>query len=385
MNPHFSQNTEYLLALIRAVLDGRTAPLPPEGVDMGMLFAAADSHNLAPMLYHGLYGIGIDDSLVEPFREAHRRNMTRSVRQDMELSRIIQALDAKGLEYCLLKGIFTRELYPEPSMRVMSDIDVMVHECDRASSKAIMEELGYTCIRYGTTDDDKYKRLGLLTEFHVGLDADGLKDPAYYSDPWKLTVKTSKYGYRLSPVHEYLYTLAHAMKHFMTSGAGLRFLVDIYLYMTKASPDREETEREAEAMGITKFMRCMEKTAMAAFGGDEFDEETALIFMFMAENGAGGNSAVRETSRMIRTTGGADKGKGRYYVKRAFPTFEEMKKRDPILGKAPVLLPFMYVRRWFQLAFTQREHFNSEFEKIRAIDVDAAERLKRIHEIAGVN
>ncbi len=384
MKPELSQNTEYLLEIIRSVLKGEPAPRPFEGVDMGMLYAAASAHNLAPMIYHGLCGVCSGEEAA-PFREAHRKNMLRSVRQDMELARTVSVLESKGLDHILLKGVYTRELYPEPSMRVMSDIDVLVREEDRQSARDIMEALGYTCIRYGATKDDKYKYRGLLTEIHVGLDAEGLKDPSFYADPWALAVKISEHGFRLTPVHEYLYSVAHAMKHFMSSGAGLRFLIDIYLYQTKAAPDRDEIERAASAMGISKFMHCMEKTAVAAFGGGEFDEDTALIFRFMAENGAGGNSSVRETSRMIRTTGGNDRNKARYYLHRAFPSLSEMKSRDPVLEKAPVLLPAIYVKRWFQLLFTQREHFNSELEKIRAIDLDAAERLKRIHDIAGVN
>ena len=42
MIPALSQNSRYLIDVLRAVLEGTKAPLPYEGVDLGELFKAAD-------------------------------------------------------------------------------------------------------------------------------------------------------------------------------------------------------------------------------------------------------------------------------------------------------------------------------------------------------
>ena len=385
MIPQISQNSKYLIDLIGAVLSGSRAPLPPQGIDMRELYAAANAHSLAPMVYHGLYELGIDEQSLAPFLEAHRKNMRRSVMQEAEARRIFTALEKEGVDYCALKGWFTRELYPDPSMRVMSDIDILVRPENQPDSKRIMEGLGYTCIRYGTADDDKYKRAGLLVEFHTGLDSDGLRNVSYYDDPWRLAEKLSEHRYALKAEECYLYTVAHALKHFMNTGAGIRTLIDIYLYLTKAKLYRGYIIDAAKSMGIEKFLFCMEKTAMATFGGQPFDEDTAELLKFMLECGVGGTNSNYEASRMLRSGHGKAKGsKGSYLLQRVFPPLKEMKQRDPVLKRHPGMLPLMYVRRWFQLIFTRRSHIESGFEKLGAIDMNEAERLRRIHKIVGI-
>lgn len=384
MRPDISQNSSYLLAVTGSAAKGLPAPEKPDGVDWGELFAAADAHDLAPMAYHSLCALRPGDEALAPFREAQRRSMRRSFMQEAEARRVFSALESRGVDYCPLKGWFTRELYPEPSMRVMSDVDILVRPCDRPVSKQIMEELGYTCIRYNTADDDKYKRNGLLIEFHTGLDSDGVADPSRYEDPWKLTKRLTEHGFRMTAEEAYLYTAAHAMKHFMNMGLGIRVLVDIYLYLKKGGLDTDLVERGAEELGIQRFLHVLQKTALAAFGGEEFDPDSAEVLRFMLACGAGGTSEIYENSRMLRL-GGGKPSKGKYMLRRVFPSLEEMKKRDGILKKHPQLLPVMYVRRWFQLLFSKRERLNNGLQRASRLSAEEAEKLKRIYDIAGID
>ena len=386
MTPQISPNSKYLIDVLKAVLEGHTAPMPPDGVDLGTVYSAAAVHALVPMMYHGLYPLGLGDEAISPFYAAHRRNMQLSVRQELEFNRISEALERNGIDYCPLKGFYTRELYPEPSMRVMGDIDILVHKKDHEASYRTMLELGYKCVRFDISDDDKYSLGDVHIEFHTGLDSDGLKNRSFYDDPWKFTIPVSGLRRRLRTSDEYLYSAAHALKHFMNFGAGLRFLIDTYLYLTRAELDRAYINAAAEKMGITRFLSVIERTAMAVFGDGEFDEETSIIFRFMLENGIGGNSTNYETSLMVKASAGKTHiSWGRFYLRAAFPTVKSMKQREPVLKRMPWLLPFMYVKRWFSLAFNRRDHVNERLERINSISSSDYEKLKRIHEIAGIN
>ena len=381
MTPDISENSKYLLEIIRAALKGEQTPPPPEGADFAMLYAAAKAHLLAPMAYHGLYRLGLPEEQLAPFAEAHRKNVKRSLMQEAQAKRVFAALESLEIDYCPVKGWFTRLLYPDPSMRVMSDVDILIRPENRPDSKKLMDELGYTCIRYDKADDDKYKLSGLLTEFHTGLDSAGTKDRAHYEKPFALTEKVSEHGYRLMAEEEYLYTVIHALKHFMNYGLGIRALIDVYLYLTKAGLDRNKVASLAEEMGVSRFLACMEKTAMAAFGGKDLDEESAEILKFMLECGAGGTAENYEAVRLMRTGGGT---KASYLVRKIFPPTEEMKQRDPILKKHIWLLPFMHVRRWFQLIFTGRDRIEQGLGRIAAVSEEDKERIRRIHSITGI-
>ena len=380
-----SETSGYLLEILRAVIDGRKAPPPPEGTDIGEVFSLAYEHRLAAMAYCGLYPDVIGEKQLEPFRRANRAALMHAVLAESEFGRITAALEREGVDYCPLKGWFTRELYPEPSMRTMSDIDILIPKEASAKAKAIMEGMGYGCVRYMLDDDDKYKRPGLLIEFHRELDSDGLGDPGFYRDPWRLTEKVTEHGRRLAPSDEYLYTVAHTLKHFMSSGTGLRSLLDIYLYMTKAPLDRDYIDNTAQKMGMSRFLSSMENAARAAFGGETPDPDTAQILDFIIESGVIGTRENLNTANMMHSGRGMSGGtKATYLKKLIFPSAKGMRLRYPVLRDKPWLLPAMHVRRWFELAFTKPERRKEALERYAALELSDAERLRRIHEIAGV-
>lgn len=374
-----SENCKYLLDIITAVLKGEQAPLPPEGVDLAALYEIAETHRLAAMAYYGLYKLGLDKQAIEPFRREHRMSIMQSVMTDREFARVSAEFEKRGIDYCPLKGYWTRELYPDRTMRKMSDIDLLVREEDSAAFNEALKGLGYECLRFMANDEDIYQYSGMTIEVHRNLDDHGLTNPDYYKDPWRLTEHVSGHCHRLRLEDSYLYTVSHTMKHFMYSGIGLRPLADICVFLKRTELDRQYVEDTAAEMGIEKFLYAIEKTALAAFGGSERDPDSLEIIEFMQDNGVKGNSENFQNAKLMRSG-----SKASYLLSRVFPSYEEMSSRDPILKKAPVLLPLMYVRRWFQLLFTHRDVLQSELEQMKSVNMDEAERLRHIHRLAGI-
>ena len=79
---------------------------------------------------------------------------------------------------------------------------------------------------------------------------------------------------------------------------------------------------------------------------------------------AGSGNTLRN-SKLIGT------GRRPKLVNALFPPLKYMKLREPVLKKAPVLLPFFYVKRWVRL--------------LLKLGNDDTLRLRRIHEAAGIN
>jgi hypothetical protein len=64
--------------------------------------------------------------------------------QQVAARRLVQAMEADGLEYCLLKGSATAQIaYPEPWMRGAWDLDIGVRRHDLARAERIAEACGY--------------------------------------------------------------------------------------------------------------------------------------------------------------------------------------------------------------------------------------------------
>ena len=380
-----SQLSKYLIECVNASLDGRIAPPPPDGLDTEAFFAACEKHSLTPLVWASLYAAGLEPEASARFAAAQRRELMRSAMQDAAFGRIAAKLEERGVLYMPLKGFYTRFLYPEPSMRVMSDIDILIRPGDSSAAKEIMESLGFACIRYMTGDDDKYKKPGLLIEFHRGLDTDGLKDPSHYADPWKLSEPVSGMCRRMTPTEAYLYTAAHAKKHFMHHGAGLRTLIDIYLSMKKEPIDRELAHALAREMGMDRFLCTAERLALAAFEDAELTDGEEEVFRFMLESGVLGSDEHYEAAKLLRAGGEGRVNKAKYFLRLIFPPYEAMAKRDPVLKKAPYLLPFMHVRRWAQLVFSRRDRVERGLDRFEHTDVEDANRLKSIYRTAGID
>lgn len=374
-----SENTEYLLKVVGAVLNETDAPAPAEGFDLDAFYEFAEEQRLSAAVYHGLYKLDIDPIKLEPFKKEHRQSVMQSLMTDREFSRVLKALEKAGLDCCPLKGFWTRELYPDRTMRKMSDIDILIRREDTEAFRDALTGIGYECTRFRVTDEDIYICRGMMLEIHRGLDAMGLDDPAYYADPWRLAERVSGNLFRLRTDDAYLFTVAHMMKHFMYSGIGLRPLADIWLSLKKEPLNREYIEAEAAKMGISDFLHRMEECAKAAFGGGELTSDTVELLEFMAGSGIKGTKGNLRAARYLRR-----RSKLGYYMRVLFPSMTAMKIRDPILTKAPILLPVMYVRRWFQLLFTDRESLHKGLDQIKHANSAEAERLRHIHETAGI-
>jgi hypothetical protein len=113
--------------------------------DWSELPARAEAHGIAPLVHHH---IGDLPEVPRDVRRAlfgtrlrHRRANTIRIRL---LGEIVEAFARRNLPLLLLKGSALAPLvYPEPGLRAMRDIDLLVRERDLAESGAILARLGY--------------------------------------------------------------------------------------------------------------------------------------------------------------------------------------------------------------------------------------------------
>ena len=107
---------------------------------------AAEEHGLAPLLYAHLQRAGVDipaavkrDLLALTLRHRHANRARGRV-----LAEILAAYDAAGIEVRVLKGMALAHLiYPEPGLRPMRDIDLLVKPAEARRAQALLAELGF--------------------------------------------------------------------------------------------------------------------------------------------------------------------------------------------------------------------------------------------------
>jgi len=105
-------------------------------------------HGLAPLWHYRLEGAGLLPTLpatvVEPLHQFRVMATARYLAQQQALTEIDRLLESAGIAYAVMKGVHIREcVYPEPSLRLAGDIDVLVLPRDRQQAARLLRSAGF--------------------------------------------------------------------------------------------------------------------------------------------------------------------------------------------------------------------------------------------------
>lgn len=112
------------------------------------LFKMAARQRVGPLLFHQLKSQKLDGHMPLPIRDEwqalYRTNAIRNLRLYDELGQILKLLQEAGIPVLVLKGAWLAEtVYPQPALRFMFDIDLMVSRGDLARTIEKLSEQGY--------------------------------------------------------------------------------------------------------------------------------------------------------------------------------------------------------------------------------------------------
>ena len=97
--------------------------------------------------------------------------------------------------------------------------------------------------------------------------------------------------------------------------------------------------RELSSMGLLEFEEANRRLAMRLFGDEELSAGDEEMLGYFVSSGTYGTAAQSVANRV------AERGRLGYLVRQAFPPFEIMAYRYPILRRVPALLPACWVAR----------------------------------------
>ena len=140
-----------LWAVARPEPDVRTIHAAVEaGADLDRVAAVALASRVGPLCWRALGLAGVRDRLgpiAGPLmRDAELRRVHAQLLLPMALQKIVQPLGDAGLEPLLFKGPAMAEHYPEPGLRPMDDIDVVLPKRQHGAGLAALERAGWQAI-----------------------------------------------------------------------------------------------------------------------------------------------------------------------------------------------------------------------------------------------
>lgn len=371
------------LSLVCAALNGTTPQISAD-FDYRQAYGIAKTHQIIPLIFYGAMNVpGFTGSeAFEKFFNATCILISASENQRSGYEKIITALQENGLDYCPLKGMAISELYPKPEMRIMGDADILIRVEQYEKIKEIMLALGYT---EGTESDHElpWKKEGeLFVEFHKHLIPSYNKDfYDYYGDGWKL-VK----GHTIPENDMFIYLFTHFAKHYRDSGAGIKYIVDFYVFM-RAHPglDMDYIRTEAEKLQFGKFLDNILRLIDVWFYGKESDDITDFLTDRIFDCGVWGtkeNSIISSGVKISKSHSSARKVK---MLRMLFPKYEDMKNRYKVLEKCPFLLPVFWIVRWFGGLLFRRRNVKKQYDTVVLTSGENIDRYQKELEYVGLD
>ena len=337
------------ISLLKSAVTETDEAIDFNDVDFASLYSLAKFHDLAHIVCYELdrRGVTPDAETAAKFKKKFDVALFCRLKRELIIETARDAFEKAKIPFILLKGAYLMELYPDSWMRTSSDVDVLVKEEDFKAACESLESVGwkplyngYNCAVFETNES-----------YHVELHF-SLTESVYSDEANAIMKKVWDYAYPKQNGAEYLlrddmfcfYLFAHASKHFRNGGCGVRFFMDIWLLDHKTSFDKAAREALLQEGKLTAFAdkarELSEVWFSGAAGSDDLDEFEDYIIN-------GGLYGTME--RSIAAKKKKNDGRFKYYIKRVFLPYSSMKRGYPVLEKAPFLLPFCWVVRWFKL------------------------------------
>jgi len=334
-------------------------------LDLRAVLRQAKRHKLEVFLLSALksaYGgvLPLNDEYGDCVFAAKFADYTRTSLEG-ERAALFKFLEESSIWYMPIKGEEVGRFYPDPRMRQTADCDILFDEKGREAVRVYFLERGYTAKMYKQGVHDAYiKPPALNFEMHISL-FDGVFSPLskYYKGIKSQLVKkeNSQFCYIFRDEDFYVYLIAHAYKHYVRGGTGLRTLLDIYYVYEglKDSIDFDKVNCTLDMLGLTQFERDLRALAYKVFTGDSALAEAELgMLNKILCSGAYGDLKVYAKDGVTAASGGKVNAKGKlvYVFKRLFPDSAEMRAwceyNSPFLFRHPRLIFLAYLKRIFR-------------------------------------
>ncbi len=377
----------YIIELLKCAITDTTPSTPDESLDWDVVFNYAKIHRVVPVLYFSIQKLPEDIksniSNLEQYELAYKSNLVDDANRENEIAIITTLLESNDVDYILLKGFVTKHFYPDTSMRMMSDVDILYRNADSKDIKSLLEGNGYTQTK-STPKDAMYLSSNKLVkvEMQQSLLDDGFTDWLKYLDTiWDRCEKKAGNEYTMTPEDFYIYHIVHMAKHFINGGIGLRHVLDTWVIKTHYSDlDSNYTEKVFKEFSLDKFEQNI--FDLCKYWLEDFipsdKEAIVLISEYIFENGAFGN--ISQQSANEAATGSTSSTK-----EKIFPSKQTMANYyGDVITHHPSTIPFYWVRLTFERVFKNHNKTKIKIKSISNVSETQKEKTKELFEICGL-
>jgi len=354
-------NVQALLDILKVTYLGKAVSFNIESPRQ--LYRIAKENGLSGTIYETIKDQIDEKEVLARFKKDFFKYISDDEKKSNIINEISTVLNAKKIEHIYLKGSSLKKVYPRSYMRSMGDIDLLVREqdFDKANDELIVN--GFVRDSQGPVHNVFYFG-DTEVELHRKLVLDADKDQfLLLKNIWDYCQKTNASKWIISTEQEIIFLLYHIRKHLLSSGVGLRNILDIGIYLNHSNQiDLEILKQGLDTTNLTRLysniLMFNEKyldldLSNCYIETIEFDNKLYESFTeYIIRSGVHGlgydfNQFVARFAKDQKQ----DIGKRKSLIRFMFPPYNFMKEKYPKMMKYKILLPIGWIRRFFRLIF----------------------------------
>lgn len=302
----------------------------------------------------------------------------RSANQLDAVAEMQEAMEQNGIYNLAVKGSVTKLRYENEILRTMSDIDLLYKVKQHHLFKTLMLSLGYSDFQEGRKNDTYTRPPFITVEAHRELVSSESDYADYYRDIWAIAQPKDglRYTYEMRVEDELVFNIVHLAEHFKEGGAGVRFIIDVYVY-SHIEMDNDYVERELTKLELNEFHHHILNLANHWFADGESSELTEKLAGFIMDSGVFGN---KENAAALAV----EDGRAKHFFKVCFPDYKSMRSMFPWLEGKSVLLPYAWGLRGVRALRHRKSNVNLHLNQVCTGDTEKGKALRKFYAECGL-
>lgn len=266
-------------------------------------------------------------------------------------------------QYLYIKGYTISKYYDEPYIRYSSDMDIIVEEEKYDEICKLLLKHNYKIKRRDKQEITLKSPNNITIDLHRYYTLDNDKFEEIFGNCFNET-------HELDINYNYVFNLAHCLKHLKSGILKYRFFID--LYYLRDLIDVKKTNELLVKTNLDTFNKNVNSYLDCILGKKEYSKNDLKIeeFIFSCANDMGIRNRIA-----INSYG---KSKFSYLLSRVFIPYDLISEEYPILQKYKVLLPVYYVKRIIRISTGIRKDY--AINEVRNNGSINSEEIKEMHE-----
>ncbi len=318
----------------------------------------SSQHAVAPLVFDTIlkYKDNIPKAIFAKWYKHILKTLSDNSKVQDSQNELAQMMGTK--DYVILKGLSSASYYPKPELRCLGDVDFLVKSEDFIESKNVLTDNGFE-EKIETACHICYTKDGKILEMHFeipGIPEGNQGEKVRNFIKPIFDTHSLKNGFN-APADMYhgVILLLHSAHHLINEGLGLRHLCDWACFVNSTANENfwDELLPFLKEIGMFKFAKVLTKICSNYLKTTSphwaSDVDSAVCYELMRDILTGGNfgrlDKTRSGSGMMMAdikSGSTESGKIRSLLKTLHST---MHSAYPILNKAPILYPFIFIYR----------------------------------------